>query len=120
MKVYVIVSGDSDKGADAVFTDRDNANAYAWAYGAYIEEFEADEPLREDARAQLRQGLSLYEVTMDPDGNGVDVVETWQRPVDKGLQVISEGGVPRRVRGIVYAPDERQAADMVKKLWADG
>ena len=81
MKVYVVCFGAySDRYVAGVFSNRDEANAWARANNDDVDEFDLDPPLDEQAKRHIRPGLSAYSVAMDHDGNGAQVWEQWVDP----------------------------------------
>ncbi len=116
MKVYVVTHGAySDTSVTGVYTSRDDANAVArTGDDGYVEEYDLDPPLTEKQARHIRYGESVYNVTMDLDGNDSQVNEHWVSEVHDGLRVrVDSDNVARRLSGTCWARSEEHAIKIV-------
>lgn len=113
--VYVVELGAySDRYVAAVFTNEDQAAAYARANDGTVGHFDLDPELGEDEKRHLRPGQHAYSFSMDYDGNQAQAWEIWKDP-DESLRVRVSGGKPVRLAGGCWASSEKHAIKILNE-----
>lgn len=109
--VYVVRAGEySDTWTVGVYTKPDHADAVARAKDGYVEDFEIDPALDEDAVRHLRPGERLYQVLMRRDGQEARAWPQWSGDADMYL---SANYAHHNIVGRCWATSEEHAIKIV-------